>query len=418
MPKLFLLLLLSLVSSTFAQDTIYARKVIQTLCSPSFKGRGYIGKGDKKAAGFIESEFKKIGLKPLKESFRQNFNFSANTIQSVEIEYNGKLLVPGIDYLVDASSPSFNFNGEITFVNFDSLNSDYHYDISGHQLQYAILDTFTANYAESAAINMKKYYADRNKTLLIRLSNQKLTWTSASYQTKFCGLTIRSEIFDRNQKAHFKIKVKSKFYKPYTSQNILGMVPGTDKSLKDSFIFFTAHYDHLGKMGKAVFPGANDNASGIAMLLNLAKYYVANPQKYSIVFVAFSGEEIGLVGSHFFVKNPLVPLEQIRFLINIDLMANGADGIMAVNGLVFYREFVKLKAINDQKHYLPDVKVRGKAQNSDHYYFSEAGVHCFFFYLMGNYPYYHDINDTPDKVPLTNFIGAFNLMVDFVEALQ
>lgn len=417
MLKLLSVVALSFTASVFAQDSAYARQVIQTLCAKSMKGRGYIGNGDKKAAAFIQSEFKKIGLKPLNNQYVQKFNFSANTIQSVDIEYNGKLLKPGIDYLVDAAAPSFNFNGEVSLITFDSLNSNYHYDVMGHQLQYVMLDTFTEQYAENAAISLKKYYADRNKLLIIRLSNSKLTWTSSSYQTKFCGITIKSDVIDRQSKAVFKIKVKSRFHKPYTSQNILGVVPGTGKQFKDSFIFFTAHYDHLGMMGKAVFPGANDNASGIAMLLNLAKYYVANPQKYTLVFVAFSGEEIGLIGSNYFVKNPLVPLDNIKFLINIDLMANGADGMMVVNGLVYYREFVKLKAINDQIHHLPDIKVRGKAKNSDHYYFSEAGVHSFFFYLMGDYPHYHDVNDTPDKVPLTNFLGAFNLIVDFVNVL-
>lgn len=419
MFKCLSLLLICCVSNAYAQDTLYARKVISTLCSKSFKGRGYIGKGDKKAAAYIVSEFKKFKLQPVSNTYIQKFNINVNTIKQVEVTYNGRLLVPGVDYLVDAASPSFSFEGEVEFVSYDSLNSPYSYDIVGYKQHHVVLDTFTSSYAENAAINNKKYSADRSKSLIIRLSNSKLTWTSSPVQAKFCGITLKSEVFDRHAPAKFKIRVNSRYLQGYESQNIIGMVPGTDKEMKDSFVVFTAHYDHLGMMGKsAVFPGANDNASGIAMLLNLVKYYTEHPQKYSMVFIAFSGEETGLIGSHYFVTKPLIPLENIRFLINIDLMANGAEGMMAVNGLVYYKEFLMMKTINDARHYLPDLRVRGKAANSDHYYFSENNVHCFFFYLMGNYPYYHDINDTPDKVPLTNFTGAFNLMVDFVTALQ
>jgi Zn-dependent M28 family amino/carboxypeptidase len=79
------------------------------------------------------------------------------------------------------------------------------------------------------------------------------------------------------------------------------------------------------------FPGANDNASGISLLMNLAKYYAANPQEYSIGFICFAGEEAGLVGSHYFTENPLVSLKKVRFLLNTDLAGTGEEGITVVN---------------------------------------------------------------------------------------
>ena len=209
----------------------------------------------------------------------------------------------------------------------------------------------------------------------------------------------------------------NKFFAPYTSQNVIGYVEGT--RFKDSFVVITAHYDHLGMMGNAaLFPGANDNASGVAMMLNLAKYYSQNPQTFSVVFIAFSGEETGLIGSKYFVDHPLFPLDNIRFLLNIDLMGNGADGVMTVNAMVYTKEFMALKSINDASNYLPAIKARGKAKNSDHYWFSEAGVPSFFFYLMGPYPHYHDVNDKASNVPLTNFSEAFQLFRDFVTLVQ
>src|SRR6478735_8237404 len=104
----------------------------------------------------------------------------------------------------------------------------------------------------------------------------------------------------------------------------------------------------------------------------------------------------------------------MHFLINIDLMGNGAEGVMAVNGSTYKSQYNLLTSINTKHQYLPAVKARGKAANSDHYYFSEAGVPCFFFYLMGPYPYYHDINDKASAVPFSNFSNAFMLFRDFI----
>src|SRR6201999_64747 len=103
--------------------------------------------------------------------------------------------------------------------------------------------------------------------------------------------------YDYKTVDEIEVSVGAKFIRNYTSQNVIGYVKGKDNP--DSFIVFTAHYDHLGQMGKKVyFPGANDNASGVAMLLSLARYY-SKPEhkpKCSIVFIAFGGEEVALLG--------------------------------------------------------------------------------------------------------------------------
>jgi Zn-dependent M28 family amino/carboxypeptidase len=195
----------------------------------------------------------------------------------------------------------------------------------------------------------------------------------------------------------------------------MGYVKGTE--YPDSFIFLTAHYDHLGEMGKGTyFPGANDNASGIAILIDMARYFANSKIKprYSIGFIAFAGEEAGLVGSKYYTDYPVTPLKNISFLMNMDLMANGQTGMMVVNGSVFPKEYGKLVHINDSAHYLYAIDKRGKAANSDHYWFSEKGVKAFFFYLLGKYPYYHDIYDTSDKPTMAGYDGAFRLIRDFI----
>ena len=195
------------------------------------------------------------------------------------------------------------------------------------------------------------------------------------------------------------------------------MVKGT--ALPDSFIFITAHYDHLGGMGKdTYFPGANDNASGDALLLSLAKYYAAHPAKYSIGFILFAGEEAGLVGSKYYTENPIVPLKQIRFLINTDLAGTGDEGITVVNATEFPNEFALMNKINDEYKYLVKINPRGKAANSDHYFFTEKGVPAFFFYTLGGIKAYHDVFDKASTLPLNEQDHLDSLLIKFNAGLM
>ena len=113
----------------------------------------------------------------------------------------------------------------------------------------------------------------------------------------------------------------------------------------------------------------------------------------------------------------MFPLNQINFLINLDLLGTGDDGIQVVNGSVYQSHFDKLVAINQQKNYLKDIKIRGKAANSDHYYFSEKGVPAVFIYTLGGIKAYHDIDDKAATLPLTEFEDCFRLITDFVVEL-
>jgi Zn-dependent M28 family amino/carboxypeptidase len=213
------------------------------------------------------------------------------------------------------------------------------------------------------------------------------------------------------------VSIENKRLKKFEAANVCGMVKGTAKP--DSFIVFTAHYDHLGGMGRhTYFPGANDNASGIALLLNLAQYYCKNPSRYSMVFICFAGEEAGLIGSKYFVENPLIPLKRIRFLLNTDLAGTGEEGITVVNATQFTKEFEWMQQINKQHGFLTAINARGKAANSDHYFFSEKGVPAFFFYTLGGIKAYHDVFDKAETLPLNEHEDLYRLMIKFVEKLQ
>jgi aminopeptidase YwaD len=216
---------------------------------------------------------------------------------------------------------------------------------------------------------------------------------------------------------NYHISIDNKFINNFKAANVCGVVKGTIHP--DSIIMITAHYDHLGGLGKdTYFPGANDNASGVSLLLNLARYYAKNPQPYTIGFILFSGEEAGLVGSKYFTENPLINLNNIRFLTNTDLAGTGVDGITVVNATLFPKEFKMMQDINATNKYLVAVNPRGKAANSDHYWFTEKGIPSFFFYTLGGIKAYHDVFDVSATLPLNKHEDLFKLMIKFNEKLM
>jgi Zn-dependent M28 family amino/carboxypeptidase len=155
----------------------------------------------------------------------------------------------------------------------------------------------------------------------------------------------------------------------------------------------------------------------VSVLLNLVKHYVKNPPKYKTLFIFFAGEEAGLLGSKYFVESKVVDLKKIKFLINLDLLGTGDDGIMVVNGYTFEKQFSLLESINKEKNLVKEIKRRGKASNSDHYWFSEAGVPCFFIYTLGGIKAYHDIYDVAKTLPLTDYVDVFKLVTEFTNQL-
>jgi len=122
------------------------------------------------------------------------------------------------------------------------------------------------------------------------------------------------------------------------SANVVGIVPGTDPVLRDEYIIYSAHYDHVGigqpdETGDTIFNGARDNAVGTSAVLSLAEYIGANPMKRTALFILFTAEEKGLLGSEYFVENPPVPLDQIKYCFNIDNGGYNDTSIVTVIGL-------------------------------------------------------------------------------------
>lgn len=400
-----------------AQDTSFARATMDTLCSPYFAGRGYVDKGAEKASDFISAEFKKNKLERLhgESGYFQKFEMAANTFPSkLYFAVDRKEWKPGQDYLIDPSSPGISRQPLRLYYVTDSFIEHFAQIKNRLAMQpFALVidEGWLKKRKDDSTI--RERLAGANPTAYIYLKD-KLIWDAAQKVGPTPIIWVKKAGFPKYAKGVI-LEIENEFIPKNPMRNVIGYVKG--KKYPDSFFVFSAHYDHLGRMGAdAYFPGANDNASGVAMLLDLAHYYSQpeNQPDYSIVFIAFTGEEAGLVGSTYYTKNPLFPLNKISFLINLDLEANGQDGMMVVNGAVFTHDYNRLDSLNKAHNYLKEIKKRGKAANSDHYPFFVNGVRCFYVYLLGEYPYYHDIYDTPEKPTLKGYLGAFHLLTDFV----
>lgn len=363
-----------------SQDLASARKIVDTLTSSYFWGRGYTNNGMTKAAAFLSQRFKSCGLKPINNaSYFQHFSYPVNTFPGkMEVSINQKKLTPGKDFIVSPESRGIN---------------------------------------TSAKLQQKDstHFVNPENRIVVSLEN-KLTWSVAPAAADYTMIQLNRESV-REVPHDIKIDIENKEVPAFNTANVCGWVKGTTRP--DSIIVISAHYDHLGGMGaNTFFPGANDNASGTSLLLGLAKYYGTHPQPYTIAFISFAGEEAGLLGSKYFTEHPLFPLKNIRFLLNLDLEGTGDEGITVVNATEFPTEFAALNEINDNGKYVVKINARGKAANSDHYWFTEKGVPAFFFYTLGGIKAYHDVYDKAETLPLNEYEDLFKLITRFNEKLM
>jgi hypothetical protein len=181
--------------------------------------------------------------------------------------------------------------------------------------------------------------------------------------------------------------------------NVVGVLPGTDPALADEAVVLGAHYDHLGARGGDVYHGADDNASGTAVVLALARAYAAagGPPR-TLVVVFFGAEELGLVGSSHYVKQPAWPLPRTVAMLNFDMVGRLRDGRLTIGGADTGDALRRVLA--DAIAAVPDVAadVRGTPYSpSDHSRFYAAGAPVLFFHT-GTHPDYHRPSDTAEKL--------------------
>ena len=186
-----------------------------------------------------------------------------------------------------------------------------------------------------------------------------------------------------------RLEIDARLLKDRPLRNVVGIWPGET----DEYVVLGAHLDHVGvdAVGN-VYHGADDNASGSAMLHEVARAIVKSGKRFrrSLLFVWFAGEEQGLIGSRAFVKKPPVPLQKIAVMLNTDMVGQGKPVIAVGGAEVYPRDFAML---GDFAVEGIETELFRAASNSDHYPFQASGVPAFFVHTKGPHPNYHQPAD-------------------------
>lgn len=397
-----------------AQDQKHFEKIVAELSSAKYQGRGYARDGVLKAGKFISREFERAGAD---EVILQPFAIDVNTFPGkVKMSADGRKLTPGVDFVMREYSPGVHASGKLYRI--DTLNYD----------SEKIFADLVKPENEGCFVVCDFWYTYKHSNDFSRMqSNCELknaglvyTWTEPlKFYKAYAEKVVDKPIIWTTAEAiegveSISADVDNRFLKDYVSDNVIAKVEG---SRHDSCYVFTAHYDHLGNLGRHLYyPGANDNASGTAGIITLAEYYAANRPEFDMYFVAFSGEDTNLRGSTYFVNNPVVPLESIKYLFNLDMIGD--------NNPVQYCEtsdegaagFARMEAINAEKGYFKGFDHGALAANSDHYPFAQKGVPCIFFENESGdaFPYYHTWQDNVKTMKLDTYMPLMNLIKDFI----
>ncbi|MBO6117413.1 MAG: M28 family peptidase [Bacteroidales bacterium] len=422
-------LVIALVCSMLAycQDYSYARKIIRQLADSSTYGRGYIKQGDQKAASIIEYRMydNGFGKSPNFSVFNQKFTYqtfciSVNNIDSVYLALNNikNKKREGYDYIVYGFSPTcdIKLKNENCLV-FNNKNKLLGYNKQMLQNKVVILNKDIMEQQDIDLFLRELNEMSITPKLIIIQGYEKLKYRVKGKQYGFAVLCLKGNVFKTSNIPYLHLKISATYNSQYTTQNIWAVVPGTE--YKDSCFMIITHYDHSGMCGNALFPGANDNGSGVALLLNLIKYYAQNPQKYSMVFLFCAGKELGSQGSEFAIEYPFVELDKVKLLLDLDVCGTGSEGISIVNGKNIPEKARIFNDINDYTQAFININMKENSVNSNHYPFMTKNIPAFSIYTEGKEDSESGtVNDKAEILPLTKYPDLFNLITDYFRILQ
>ncbi|MCK0114435.1 M28 family peptidase [Gelidibacter sp. F63206] len=234
-----------------------------------------------------------------------------------------------------------------------------------------------------------------------------------------------AEQFSGAKKISSTIAIGEKHEEAVISQNVIGVVEGTDDQLKNEYIIYSAHYDHIGigepdATGDSIYNGARDNAVGTTTVLSMAKNLAKYPTKRSALFILFTGEERGLLGSRYYVENPVLPLDQMVYCFNSDNAGYNDTSVISVVGLtrttaedniVNAAKAFGLRAIEDP------AEEQGLFDRSDNVNFAQKGIPAPTFSLGftsfdGDVTkYYHQAGDEADTLDYDYLLKFFQAYV-------
>jgi len=475
----FLLLitcLISFLSKGFGQETQSQidkkdlRQIINILTSDSLGGRGTASEGQKKAERYISDSFKKLGLSPYNQNgYLEKFELKQTYWDQVYIE-TPNMKLNNFDKIVFQGNTNQNREVEKEVV-FGGMGTDE--ELNKIDVTDRFVLVFIKNLRATSEISRKlekkkafgvilanpendKQFESIKRTFkdfslakrFSLLSNENITKRRAEWDTirftnsilipnsqikNISGLSINKlkKLIESNKITDAPIvKVKTKFekvIKKLETANVIGVIKGkTNKT-----IVISAHYDHLGVIDASYFPGADDNASGVAALLELAELFSTSENlDFNIMFLATSAEEAGLLGSSYHVNNVAFNPKNIICNINLDMISRsdekhvskdylyciGSDQSNSLDELIKNADIAYDKchfdySLNNSKDPM------GIFTRSDNYSFYKKGVPAIFFF-SGLHADYHKITDTANKIDYKNLEHRVEQISKVIELLE
>ena len=444
----------------------YYVEVVKELSGKDYYGRSNYNNGTIKAAEFILAELDKLNVGPIPEqvieqawagkqrpelhslqpefnslitpcdarrwshgteqqlSYMQHFNFPLNTQRGNAIlTVDGDTLQHTVDYTLKEFSPTCKGEFDVVYLDNRHLNPDTfcNYMNSGEFKEKAVVldwDRFCETMFTYKGIEVyKSYFVPLTNVgaLICKSADEQVFpyFKSRNHFNTPMPVFMVTGSFPEDAK-RVSIDVDAQMI-DNDAHNIIAYIPGTKQAEKHFII--ACHYDHLGVCGKEIFYGANDNASGTAMLLNLIRYFKANQPEYSLVFIFFDAEENNLLGSFFYADNPLLPLENIEYFVELDMIGDNGENIycqISDSGEAGLEYLNKINSSLEKpvaqldRHPLDDY--------ADHYPFALKGVPAIYIELDGDTnKNYHSPRDTFENFHASNYERLFELVKRFVE---
>jgi aminopeptidase YwaD len=436
---------------------------VRTLAAPGMEGRASGTPGADRAARHIASVFQQAGLQPGGDAggFLQAFQvptgtqLAATNVLTV-LDAKPRDLAVGTDFLPLAISTDGDVTSEVVFVGYGITAPDLHYDdYANLDVRDKIVIAMTQEpRAQDPGSPFRRpdayHYSDRRHKIInarehgaravllvshpsserdalpaLRGVSQPWGILAAAVTRPVADsllarggkdLAGRAAAIDQAMTPQsapvpgVKLRLQLALTREHgTTANVIGILPGTDPKLRQEAIVVGAHYDHLGRGGEgslapdqigAIHHGADDNASGTAVVLGLARAFAAaGGAPRTLVFIAFSGEEMGLLGSGHYVKHPVVPPDKTVLMVNLDMVGRLRDGRVYVGGVDSGNGLRSLVTDTAQRQGQGlSLELRGDPfAPSDHVAFYTASAPVLFFFT-GAHSDYHRPSDTWDKI--------------------
>lgn len=347
------------VTSTITQNEIEGH--IYFLADDLLEGRATGTTGNKIAASYLANTLRGYGVKPNPQTgtFYQDVPLIRTKIPEMSFSINGKPM----NKVATVTTAELDYNDELVYLNY-GLKEDYcGKDVKGKFVILkggtpATLDPLTAwrmtskkkeIARQAGALGVVEVVeADENdwKDIVRDLNTEKmeLPGSEANDFDLFPYLWIKESqfeaenFFDSPTELNANFKIDRLESDTIISQNVIGIIEGTDPELQNEYVMYSAHYDHLGfgipdATGDTIYNGARDNAVGTATVLSMAKNFSKFPTKRSALFVLFTAEEVGLFGSRHYADNPVFPLEEIVYVFNSDNGGYNDTSVATIIGL-------------------------------------------------------------------------------------